>query len=89
MDVKGGTGSFFGKNNNSAITFSTNQKWVYSKFGVYVQKIAITLDDKGLFARTFTPRQVVIDEKYKTNRIGKWEIGDSKLKYIPSYWKNI
>lgn len=89
VDVKGGAGASFGGSNTSAVTFSTNQKWVYAKFGVYVAKTVITLDSKGLFAKTFTPRQVVIDEVYKKDTRDhkkggwKWREGDSKLRYQP------
>ena len=89
VDVKGGAGSMFGRSNTSAVTFSTNQKWVYDKHGIYVQKVVITLDAKGLFARTFTPRQVIVDEVYKKDMRDrkkggwKWRAGDSKLKYTP------
>jgi hypothetical protein len=78
VDIKGG---FIGRNNTSAITFPINQKVLLSR-GMFVQKIVISLDEKGLFYRTFTPRQVVIDEVYKKDA-GTHKAGDSKLKYQP------
>ena len=59
IDVKG---SFAGKHNNSAVTFPLDQKWTYSKYKIYVQKII----PKDLFANTFTPAKYL-----KTDVSGK------------------
>jgi hypothetical protein len=48
IDVKG---TFAGPHNNSAISFPLDQKWVYQKYNIYVQKIIPV----KLFAKTFTP----------------------------------
>ena len=79
IDVKGES---VGRNNSSAITFPINQKYVMQQFDVFIQKITVSLSEKGIFAKTFTPRQVIIDEVYKVNcKTGK--IGESKIKYQP------
>jgi len=76
VDVKGSFSSAPG-----TATFSVKQKWLAS-MDVYVQKIIISLDNKSLFAKTFTPRQVIIDEVYKKDcKHGK--AGESKLKFKP------
>jgi len=78
VDIKG---QVIGRSNTSAITFPIKQK-ALMRDGVFIQKVVMTLDAKGLFARTFTPRQVVIDEVYKVNT-KKNVVGDSKLKFQP------
>jgi hypothetical protein len=84
MDIKG---AFVGRNNTSGITFPLNQKWTMKQHGVFVQKVVISLDVKGLFYRTFTPRQVIVDEVYKKDYVRNNRVyakaGDSKLKYKP------
>lgn len=61
--------------------FPIIQKWLMSK-GTFVQKVVVTLDEKGIFSRSFTPRSVIANEVYKKNcKFGKE--GDSKLKYEP------
>lgn len=84
IDIKGG---FVGRNNTSGLTFPLNQKWTMKQHGVFVQKVVISLDVKGLFYRTFTPRQVIIDEVYKKDYVRNNRVyakaGDSKLKYKP------
>lgn len=79
IDIKGG---YVGKSNSSGVTFSINQKWTLQKYGIFVQKIVVSNDEKGLFARTFTPRIVVSSEVYKKDTKDH-KIGESKLKYIP------
>lgn len=76
VDIKG---EMIGRNNTSAITFPLNQKIAYEK-GFFIQKVVVSLSEKGIFARTFTPRRVIVEEVYKVN--GKtFKAGDSKLKY--------
>jgi hypothetical protein len=59
IDVKGG---FVGPRNNSGVTFPLNQKWVYQKYKIYVQKII----PQQIFKETFCP------DKYRiTNVSGK------------------
>jgi hypothetical protein len=69
IDVKG---SFSGPHNNSAVTFPLNQKWVYAKYGIYVQKIIqiprVTKTGKlipsdTLFPSTFLPRRLLTTDK--------------------------
>ena len=77
VDVKG---TFSGAHGLSK--FSLQQKWLLNVYEIFVQKIVVSLDEKGIFARTFTPRQVIIDEVYKKDsKFGKK--GQSKLKYEP------
>ena len=78
VDVKGG---FVAQGNSSGVTFPLNQKWMM-KEGWFIQKAVVSLDEKGIFCRTFTPRQTIIDEIYKRDSY-KWKAGDSKLKYEP------
>lgn len=54
IDVKGG----FNRNNTWRI-FSIEQKWVWQKFQVYVQKII----PKELFKKTFTPQRYLFTDK--------------------------
>ena len=66
-------------------TFSAQQKWLMSR-ETFIQKIVVSLDIKGIFAKTFFPRSVVAGEIYKTDREDKikggykWRKGDSKIK---------
>lgn len=78
IDVKGG---FTGRNNSSGVTFSNNQKWMMDK-GIFIQKVVVTLDEKSVFYKTFTPAQVVIQEIYQKN-CKHGEKGDTKLKFEP------
>lgn len=54
-DVKGG---FAGNRsrNTSDITFPVNQKWVYSRYGVFVNKVVIA-PKKGLFSMYWAPEE--------------------------------
>lgn len=80
LDVKG---AVVGRNNSSGVTFGLNQKWLASQ-GVFVQKVVVSLCEKGLFYRSFFPRAVVVEEVYKRDykRGGKIlaHEGDSKIK---------
>lgn len=83
IDVKGG---FNGRNNNSATTFSLNQKWTYQLLDELVQKCVISLDDKCLFYRTFTPKKVIEEVVYKSDYLNKkskvmHKKGESKIKF--------
>lgn len=82
IDVKG---NFAAQGNSSAITFPVKQKMLMQK-GIFVQKVVLSLDDKSLFANTFTPRDVIRDEVYsKDYKKGGvvHEAGTSKLKFTP------
>ena len=68
IDIKGGAIS--PRLNSSAVTFPVNQKWVYNKFGIFVQKIIPIYTNKvkmkhvsnGLFVTTFTPERYLITD---------------------------
>lgn len=66
IDVKG---SFAGPHNTSAVTFPLNQKWVYQKYGIYVQKI---IPDQ-LFRQSFTPMKYLLTDKSGRSRKIKYE----------------
>lgn len=78
IDIKG---DYVAGNNASGITFPLNQKWLWTKEGLLVQKIIVSNSDKCIFARTFTPKIVAETETYKYDTKGKWKAGDTKLKY--------
>lgn len=68
---------------SSSISFPYKQKWVYDKYGVYIQKIKPfhpTKKSDILFQNTFTPMNVIEQEVYKVKCSGG-NVGDSKLKY--------
>ena len=68
---------------SSSISFPYKQKWVYDKYGIYVQKIKPfhpTKKSNILFQNTFTPMNVIRQEVYKIKCPGG-NVGDSKLKY--------
>ena len=83
VDVKGG--SYNSKNNNSAVTFPINQKWVWSRYERYVEKVIVSKNNNSIFSKTFTPAKVDAEERYKRDYVVKGELigkkGDSKLKY--------
>ena len=69
VDVKGG----YSKNFNDT-AFPLNQKWMYDKFGIYVEKVVSgsstyknskkeLVIKKGLFAKTFTPKRYLLTDK--------------------------
>jgi hypothetical protein len=73
IDVKG---SFAGPHNNSAITFPLDQKWVWQKYGIYVQKIV----PKKLFVETFVPHRYLL-----TDTSGKARKIDFKVRQLLDY----
>ena len=76
IDIKG---SFARPHNNSAITFPLNQKWVYQKYNIYVQKII----PQHLFKETFVPvRFLLTDKSGRARRIDYKPISISQ--YIES-----
>jgi hypothetical protein len=77
IDVKG---TFAGRHNNSAITFPLDQKWVYQKYGIYVQKIVPI----HLFKQTFTPKRYLV-----TDQSGKPRKLDYKIISVSQYLNSI
>jgi hypothetical protein len=69
-------GTFAGPHNNSAVTFTLYQKWVYQKYNIYVQKII----PDNLFKESFTPIKYLLTDKsgrarkidYKTISISQY-----------------
>lgn len=78
-DVKGQHGGRL----STAVTFPLNQKWLFYRHGVYVQKIK----PFDLFKQTFTPKKVVEEMVYKRDYYKKGKLiakkGDSRLGYEP------
>lgn len=77
IDIKG---TFAGQHNSTAITFPINQKWVYNKYNIYIQKVITkpqisikkgTITPKNaLFLKTFVPgRFLVTDGMTKARKI--------------------
>lgn len=81
VDVKGAVA---GRNNNSAVSFPINQKFLMKTTQLFVQKVVVSLCEKSIFYKTFFPRTVVAEEVYKKDykRGGKIlaHEGDSKIK---------
>jgi hypothetical protein len=72
IDVKG---EFARKGNNSAVTFPLNQKWVFDKYGIYVQKIVPNgRKDNCLFSQTFTPKKYLFTDKSGKGRTIKFKV---------------
>lgn len=55
--------------NNMNRLFSVNQKWVWEKYGIYVQKIIV--DD--LFENTFIPKRYLKTDKLTKDRLIKYK----------------
>lgn len=74
---------------HSSITFPINQKLLYEHFGLYVQKVVLFPAtnsegrNKTLFTETWTPKKLITDDNwiYKSDRVGKWSKGSSKIKW--------
>lgn len=84
VDVKGNYSQ-----NDAFRRFSTDQKWVWSTYKIYVQKIIPFPNSKGLprsalFPNTFTPRRYLLTDKNQTIRTIKW-----KTISISEYLKSI
>lgn len=80
IDTKG---SFVGQNNNSGITFPKNQALMWIAHEIFVQKIVVSYDEKSIFFRTFTPRNLIISEVYQKDTKDHKK-GDSKLRFSPT-----
>lgn len=74
VDVKGG----FSQSRLSAdAQFPLNQKWVYQRYGVFIQKVVLisrikkrsSVQYKGLFPETFVPSRYLLTDQEKRNRI--------------------
>lgn len=68
-------------NTTSSISFPVKQKWVFQKYGEYIQKIVPynPSNTKCLFSLTFYPKLVIKDLKYKVNTKNAKK-GTSKIK---------
>jgi hypothetical protein len=75
IDIKGG---FSNSRLSSDVQFPINQKWVMSKYGLYIQKVSLVVTKKkgtrkvysGLFPDTFTPaRYLKTDGGHKSRTI--------------------
>jgi len=64
VDVKGVYAG--GRHNNSSITFPISQKWVYAKFGIYINKVV----PEKFFRKTFVPKELTIGKSGKV--LKKW-----------------
>ncbi len=64
VDVKGSFAGGF--RNSSAITFPINRKWVYEKYGIFVNKVI----PEKLFKKTFIPRDLAYGKM--GNLLKKW-----------------
>jgi len=67
IDVKG---TFNGKNNTSATTFPLNQKAVFDKYNILVQRIV----PSKLFEQTFTPLRYTFTDTGKPGRTIDWKV---------------
>ena len=65
VDVKGVFSG--GRHNNSSITFPISQKWVYAKYGIYINKVV----PEKFFKKTFVPKELTIGKSGKV--LKKWE----------------
>ena len=65
VDVKGVFSG--GRHNNSSITFPISQKWVYTKYGIYINKVV----PEKFFKKTFVPQELTIGKSGKV--LKKWE----------------
>jgi len=63
-------GSFIGRNNNSAITFPLNQKFMYVVHGILVEKII----PQKLFKSTFTPERYIRTDGDTRLRKINWKV---------------
>ena len=68
---------------SSSISFPYKQKWLYFKYGIYIQKVKPFAPKRKsgiLFQTTFTPKKVIDIERYVRDcKYGRQ--GESKIKY--------
>jgi hypothetical protein len=69
IDIKG---LFQGTRYSSSITFPITQKFLFHEKKIFVDKI-IPLGNKGLFAKTFTPKKYLLTETGKQRKIN-WKV---------------
>jgi len=85
IDIKG---TFGGRNNSSAISAPIKMKWLYQKYGIYVQIIKPL---GGLFKKTFYPKSYFTTDKgnERSKRIKGKNIPISELKEFKTIeqWK--
>jgi len=60
VDVKGGWSNHRSRN-SSDVTFPVNQKWVYAKYGIFVNKVVISPGKGSFFKNYWAP-----DEAFRT-----------------------
>lgn len=77
IDIKG---SFNGTHNTSASTFPLNQKWVYQRYKLLVQKVVVP----AVFTNTFCP-----DRYFRTDMQNGYRKSAKDLKRLDSYLKNL
>ena len=65
VDVKGVYAG--GRHNNSSVTFPISQKWVYDKYGIYINKVV----PEKFFRKTFVPKELTIGKTGKL--LKKWK----------------
>jgi hypothetical protein len=68
VDTKGAVNSRFATNNSTVITFPINQKLVYDKYGIYVNKCVPYNSaniNNCLFSKTFAPDEYLYRKKAK------------------------
>ncbi len=74
VDVKG---NFAASTNTSDVRFPVNQKWVFNKYQIFVQKIILFQKHKkgvryvwtGIFPETFLPKRYLLTDAKKKNRV--------------------
>lgn len=71
--------------NNMTREFKINQKWMYQKYGIYINLIIPTKKNKpkiNWFQQTFTPEAFKEEQTYSRS-YQSFKPGDTKLKYKP------
>lgn len=75
VDIKG---TFTGLHNTTAVTFPLNQKWVWSKYNIYVNKVVThprvtkhgkNVPSNALFLTTFVPERFLLTDRDMTERL--------------------
>ena len=72
--------------NNMTRLFSINKKWVFQKYGIYVNLCKISTKKGSFFDKTFTPIRFVLTEK--TKKIRKLGYKATFLNTIKCYHRN-
>ena len=75
IDVKG---TFAGLHNTTAVTFPLNQKWVWARYNVYINKVVThprvsktgkNIPSNAIFPLTFVPERFLLTDKDMTERM--------------------